>query len=205
MTRAQLLVFAKPPRIGLSKTRLAASLGNTEARRIASFLLNRTLKTAHTGPWQTTIYVSPDNETRRARGAFSNPNHTLRPQGPGDLTDRLDRGLSEAANGPILFIGTDAPDMTAAHIHAALLALKTHDAVFGPASDGGFWLFGLNKSSRTQSPFQNVRWSGPHAMDDVQSNLPADNRVAMLPTLTDIDDADDWKAWQHSQSIHKKP
>ena len=44
MRPASLLVFAKPPRIGLSKTRLARSLGSPgEARRIATMTLGRTL------------------------------------------------------------------------------------------------------------------------------------------------------------------
>jgi len=72
----------------------------------------------------------------------------------------------------------------------------THDAVFGPASDGGFWLFGLNKTARTRSPFDPVRWSGPHAMTDVRANLPSTARVAELPTLIDLDEAEDWKAWR---------
>lgn len=204
MIPAQLLVFAKPPRIGLSKTRLAAGLGAGEARRIASFLLSRTLRTAHAGPWQTKIYVSPDSQAQTQLSGLAKPTHILRPQGDGDLTDRLERGLSEAPLGPVLFIGTDAPDMTAAHIHAAIRSLRTHDAVFGPASDGGFWLFGLNKTSRTRSPFRPVRWSGPHAMEDVERNLPTDSRVACLPTLIDIDDAEDWAAWNQDRSIHKK-
>ncbi len=200
MIRAQLLVFAKPPRIGISKTRLAAELGVSEARRIANFLLNRTLKTAHTGPWKTTLYVSPDNEAHLPRGAFANPRYSLRPQGPGNLTTRLERGLTGASNGPVLFVGTDAPAMTTLHLHAAIQSLKTNDAVFGPANDGGFWLFGLNKYHKTRSPFQNVRWSSPHALMDVRKNLPQPDRVAMLPTLIDIDDRNDWIEWTKTQS-----
>ena len=61
--------------------------------------------------------------------------------------------------------------------------------MFGPATDGGFWLFGLNKTARTKSPFGRVRWSGPHAMADVKANLSAEARVAELPTLIDLDEA----------------
>ena len=113
-----------------------------------------------------------------------------------DRTDRLDKGLAEAANGSVLFIGADAPDIRRRHIEQAFGALSTHDAVFGPATDGGFWLFGMRKGPRTVSPFGNVRWSGPHAMADVKRNLGKNARVAQLDTLIDIDEADDWQAWQ---------
>ena len=40
MRRAHLLIYAKPPRMGLAKTRLARSLGSpTTARRIAMMTL----------------------------------------------------------------------------------------------------------------------------------------------------------------------
>jgi len=140
------LIFAKPPLIGLSKTRLARTLGKAEARRIAR---------------------------------------------------RLDKGLYEAQRGHVLFIGADAPDVSSNLIWQAFEALKTSDAVFGPASDGGFWLFGMHKGPRTISPFGNdVRWSGPHAMADVRANLGEGAKVAELPMLIDIDDADDWRAWR---------
>jgi hypothetical protein len=94
-----------------------------------------------------------------------------------------------------LFIGSDAPDISTALLRQAVRALSRHDAVFGPAPDGGFWLFGLNKTARTKSPFYGVRWSGPHAMEDVWANLPETAKVAVLPQLIDIDDAKDWDIW----------
>ena len=61
------------------------------------------------------------------------------------------------------------------------------------------WLFGLNKTAQTRSPFESVRWSGPHAMADVRRNLPNSARVAELPTLIDIDEAEDWMAWRRQR------
>ena len=86
-----------------------------------------------------------------------------------DLTDRLNRGLQTAPMGKVLFIGADAPDITPALINQALKALDRSEAVFGPASDGGFWLFGLKKGVRTHSPFAGVRWSTEHALADVRA------------------------------------
>ena len=195
MRPATLLVFAKPPRIGLSKTRLAKGMGPTAARRIASFTLSRTLRAAEASGCRVTVYVSPDNQACNAGGSFKG--FELKPQGPGDLTLRLGRGLREAPPGPVLFIGADPPDISPARLKKAVSALRRNDAVFGPARDGGFWLFGLHKGPQTKAPFDGVRWSGPHAMEDVWSRLPRRSRIGLLDQLIDIDEIADWKQWTH--------
>ena len=199
MKRPQILIFAKPPRIGLAKTRLARSLGSSvSARRIATAIQAKTLRAAMRGPWDTVLYAAPDKDLYSSLGGIWPAHLQRRPQGSGNLGDRLSKGLREAPAGPILFIGSDAPDISTALLRDAVRALSRHDAVFGPAPDGGFWLFGLNKTARTKSPFDNVRWSGPHAMEDVWANLPKTAKVGILPQLIDIDDAKDLETW-HGQ------
>lgn len=196
MKRPQILIFAKPPRIGLAKTRLATSLGSSvSARRIATAIQAKTLRAAMRGPWDTVLYTAPDKELDNSLGGLWPVHLERRSQGSGNLGDRLSKGLREAPAGPVLFIGSDAPDISTAVLREAVRALSRHDAVFGPAPDGGFWLFGLNKTARTKSPFHNVRWSGPHAMEDVWANLPKTATVGILPQLIDIDDAKDLDIW----------
>ena len=196
MKRPQILIFAKPPRIGLAKTRLAKSLGSSvTARRIATAIQARTVRAALRGPWDTVLYTAPDKELSNSLGGIWPVHLERRSQGTGNLGDRMSKGLSEAPAGPVLFIGSDAPDISAALLRQAVRALSRHDAVFGPAPDGGFWLFGLNKTARTKNPFDNVRWSGPHAMEDVWANLPDTAAIGILPQLLDIDDAKDLEIW----------
>lgn len=196
--KRSVLIFAKPPLIGLSKTRLARTLGKAEARRIARMTMSKTLREVMDAPrWDTVLYAAPDRYLRCGFGGLWPDRLERRSQGTGDLTARLDKGLAEASCGHVLFIGSDAPDVSSGLIWKAFEALKTHDAVFGPATDGGFWLFGLHKRARTVSPFGGgVRWSGPHAMADVRANLGESAKVAQVPTLIDIDEADDWRAWR---------
>jgi len=198
--KRNVLIFAKPPLIGLSKTRLARTLGKAEARRIARMTMAKTLReVGGASRWETTLYTTPDKYLPCEFDGLWPASLERRSQGSGDLTARLEKGLREAPKGQVLFIGADAPDVSRALIWQAFEALKTSDAVFGPASDGGFWLFGMHKRARTASPFGNgVRWSGPHAMADVRANLGEGARVAELPTLIDIDDAEDWRAWRGS-------
>jgi len=197
MRRASLLIYAKPPRMGLAKTRLARGLGSAaEARRIAFMTLARTLQAARQGPWQVRLYTTPQSALHESLGGLWPATLSRFSQGKGNLTDRLNKGLHEAPMGPVLFIGADAPDIHHRHIRQACRALMRHDAVFGPARDGGFWLFGLNKTCRTRSPFAQVRWSGPHALQDVRQALPASSSICYLEPLIDLDEAEDWQDWQ---------
>ena len=193
--RATLLIYAKAPRIGFSKTRLAKTLGSsTMARRIASMTLARTLKAAASTAWESRLYLTPARtKLGRLNGLASHVR--IIDQGRGTLSDRLNKGLAEAPPGPVIFIGSDAPDISSGRVREAVRKLSTHDAVYGPAHDGGFWLFGLNKSRRTKSPFKNIRWSGPDALADVLSQLPPTAKLAELETLIDIDEAQDLARW----------
>lgn len=201
MPRAHVLIYAKPPRMGLAKTRLARSLGSAaQARRIAMMTLSKTMRAALGGTWIPILYTAPDSALSESLGGVWPAHLSRKSQGRGDLTQRLEKGLFETPPGPILFIGADAPDLSPALLRRAIRALSTNDAVFGPASDGGFWLFGLSQRARSTSPFGNVRWSGPHAMADVKDNLPKGARVAELPVLIDIDEAEDWRAWTKART-----
>ncbi|MEO1028209.1 MAG: TIGR04282 family arsenosugar biosynthesis glycosyltransferase [Pseudomonadota bacterium] len=201
MRQSTILIFAKPPMMGLSKTRLAKSLSKSEAQRIARFSMSRTLRACALPIWDVRLYTTPARVLNWSLGGLWAPDLKRFDQGDGDLTARLSRGLEEADPGKILFIGADAPDVSTALLKRAFLHLNTHDAVFGPASDGGFWLFGLKKTSQTSSPFENVRWSTEHALADVRANLTDDARISYLPQLIDIDTAEDWRAWNARPSL----
>ncbi|MFQ5955184.1 MAG: DUF2064 domain-containing protein, partial [Kiloniellales bacterium] len=78
--------------------------------------------------------------------------------------------------------------------------LYTHDTVFGPAVDGGFWLVGLGRPARAAGLFQGVRWSSRHALADTLANLGPDETAAFLELLNDIDDQAAYERWQRRQS-----
>ena len=75
--------------------------------------------------------------------------------------------------------------MDATDIAAAFRALRSHDHVFGPASDGGFWLMGARGPLR-RGFFEGVRWSHDETLADVKARTNGD--YAELRTLTDVDD-----------------
>ncbi|MEO0785676.1 MAG: TIGR04282 family arsenosugar biosynthesis glycosyltransferase [Pseudomonadota bacterium] len=196
---ASVLIFTKAPRMGLSKTRLARGLGKAEAQRLARMSFARTLRAAIDPRWRTTLYAAPDRDLDQSFGGLWPEGLERVSQGRGDLGARLTKGFREARRGPVIFIGADAPDVSKALIWSAIRALKCHDAVAGPATDGGFWLLGLKRGLRARPPFYGVRWSSEHALADVEANLGSNAWIHHIRTLIDLDEADDWRAWATSR------
>ena len=113
------------------------------------------------------------------------------PQGRGDLGDRMGRLMRGMPPGPVCIIGGDIPGIRRAHIARSFAALGGHDAVFGPAPDGGYWLVGLKRANPLPPTlFHNVRWSSEHALADSIASLPG-KRIAQVATLNDVDTAKD--------------
>lgn len=184
-----LIVMLKEPRAGRVKTRLGHDIGMTEAAWWFRHQTQRLLRRIEDPRWQTILAVAPDHTGLQSRVW---PAHFPRlPQGSGHLGDRMARMLGATAPGPSCLIGGDIPGVAPAHIHRAFQALGNHDAVFGPAEDGGYWLIGLKHPARQPRGFlQNVRWSTEHALVDSRATLPG-QRIATADTLRDVDTADD--------------
>jgi len=178
----RLVIFVRQPRLGTGKRRLARDIGASAALSFARTTLAQTLRRlARDRRWVTYIAVTPD----RARPWPAKIN--VLAQGAGDLGARMARAARGLPPGPAVIVGCDIPGLTAAHVAAAFRKLGACDAVFGPATDGGYWLVGLRRRPRFIDPFTNVRWSTRHALADTLANLDG-HSVAMAATLADVDD-----------------
>lgn len=187
--RRTLIIMVKQPRAGRVKTRLGCEIGMTGAAWWFRHQTRRLLRRLRDPRWRIILAVSPDHTGMAARDWPTDLERI--PQGGGDLGDRMARMLRSAPAGPVCLIGADIPGITRAHIARAFVALGSHEAVFGPARDGGFWLVGL-RGTRAIPPnlFRPVRWSGPHALSDTLATIP-DLRVALVDLLQDVDTAAD--------------
>jgi len=189
MTRQTLVVMLKEPRPGRVKTRLGRGIGMVAAAWWFRHQVARLLRRMEDPRWRLVLAVSPDAEGLASRVW---PAHLPRmAQGKGDLGDRMGRIFHSLPPGPACIIGADIPGIRRGHVARAFAALGDHDAVIGPAPDGGYWLIGLRRTAAVPARlFDGVRWSGPHTRADTLASL-GHARVALVDTLRDVDEADD--------------
>jgi rSAM/selenodomain-associated transferase 1 len=186
--RRNLIIFAKAPRYGAVKRRLAAGIGEAAALRFYRATTDGLIRRVARDPrWRSSLWITPDGAARR--GGFWPPDISRRAQGGGDLGARMLRALAASGPGPALLIGSDIPDIRAEHLAEAFALLGQNDAVFGPAEDGGFWLVGLRRPNRHPGLFRGVRWSTEHALADSLANIAPGTTVGMAAQLADVDDA----------------
>ena len=194
--KRHLVIMTKAPVAGRVKTRLGKQLGVVAATRFARTNTERVLRRlSRDRRWQTVLAVSPDTAVN---SPFWPADISRMCQGGGDLGTRMQRLFDNLPPGPAIIVGTDIPGIRPCHIASAFARMGDHDAVFGPAGDGGYWLVGLRRRPTIPRPFADVRWSSPHALADSCRNL-SDRRIAMIDTLDDVDTAEDYRAWRRRE------
>jgi uncharacterized protein len=183
--RDVVVVFARAPRLGKVKRRLARGVGQRAALRFHVSTLIRLLRALLAERrFRTVLAVTPD------RARFCLPLRVEQvDQGGGDLGDRMHRAFRRYSRARVVLIGCDIPDAGPQDALAAFRALGKADAAFGPAGDGGYWLVAMSPR-RPGRPFFGVRWSTPHALADTLANFRG-RRIALLRTLHDVDTAED--------------
>jgi rSAM/selenodomain-associated transferase 1 len=186
---AALVVLAKAPRPGRSKTRLTPPCTPVQAAALARAALVDTLDA---------VLATP--ATRRVLVLDGTPDSWL-PSGVDVIAQRgrgLDERLAHAfddVGGPAVLIGMDTPQVTPRELTAALrrLAAPAIDAVLGPAFDGGYWAIGLREPD--PAVFLGVPMSTAGTWRAQRARLGALGlRVAKLPSLRDVDRIADARA-----------
>jgi hypothetical protein len=201
MTR-HLVVMARMPQAGRVKQRLAREIGATMAARFYRSLLGEQLRRLEKDPrWRLWLFVTPDTEL--AHPAWHpGRGFNVKGQGQGDLGERMKRPFRVLPPGPIVLVGSDIPLMRPPHIWRAFRLLGRHDLVFGPASDGGFWLIGARRSRPLPARlFEGVRWSTAQTLVETLATIPSHVSVALADTLDDVDDAADYRRYRAAASF----
>ena len=187
-----LLIFAKAPRPGAVKTRLARTLGNERAaalyRRMGRLVIDRVAD----APATVTVCYTPDGAEEEVREWLGLGVARHWPQGSGDLGVRMSRMFDRAfeSSGRAIVIGTDAPAVDEKTIRRALQALDSADVVLGPSRDGGYYLLGLRRPR--PELFTGIRWSTGSVMSETVERARASGLdVTFLEVESDIDTAAD--------------
>jgi uncharacterized protein len=185
--RDTVIVFARAPRLGAVKRRLARDIGDRAALRFhVSTLMTLLRGLSADRRFDVIVASTPD----RARLRLPRGIRTI-PQGRGDLGQRMSRALGRFRR--VALIGCDIPEANAADIRNAFRALGTTDAVFGPAVDGGYWLIALGPR-RPANMFADARWSTAHALADTVKQF-RHHRVGFIRMLSDVDTAADYRRY----------
>lgn len=179
-----LIVIAKAPVPGRSKTRLSPPCTPEEAAHLAEAALADTLRAVAATPVDRRVVVL-DGEP----GPWLPDRCEVMAQCGGGLDERLANAFDDVG-GPALLIGMDTPQVTPGLLSASLRVLSRADAVLGLAVDGGFWALGLRRPDR--SLLLGVPMSVAHTGRRQRARLRgAGLRVRMLPTLRDVDRIED--------------
>ena len=189
------LVFVKYPEPGRVKTRLAATVGVERAAELYRGWIGMVLAALQPTRPVSRVVGYYDGAPRESFAEWEHLADDWWAQPPGDLGDRLVYGFRIGlAHGPVLALGTDCLELDAALIEQAFDQLNTHDVVFGPTPDGGYYLVGL--SSERPDLFAAIRWSSPHTLADHLTRCRERGwSYALLPPRHDIDTEGDWAAY----------
>ena len=193
-----LIIFSKVPRYAGVKKRLAKGIGQVAARKFYAKTSTDIIKIiSNNRVWQTILCVTPDDAALQCR--FWKEAKDRIPQGHGNLGERMERALLQFPNQPVIIVGSDIPEISQNIIKEAFSLAKRSDLVFGPSSDGGYWLVGARIGSLTRGLFKNVRWSTENALADTLKNTGI-KRTVFVNELDDIDDVTDLINWSNQRS-----
>lgn len=182
-------LFARAPRAGWAKTRLAPALGVDGAARLYGAFLRDTLERVGLAKeLAPSLWAASARDVEPLRRVAPTLGVCVQPEG--DLGLRMRAALQAASEtGLALVLGTDAPTLPIRVIREAVSALERADVVLGPSADGGYHLLGVR-----ERPFdlRGVRWSSPHALTDTWERARAEGRtVALASPWYDVDTPDD--------------
>lgn len=182
-----LLVVAKAPVAGQAKTRIGRERGHALASEIAAACLLDTLETACSVGWPVVVALTGDL-TQAARSeeiTAALSDMRVVPQHGDTLGERLARAHLDADAGHgVVQVGMDTPQIGLADYEQAGAAVRRGATVLGPASDGGWWLLGVQRGTDARA-LREVEMSRDDTGRRTEEAVGGD--VVHLRTLTDLD------------------
>lgn len=190
-----MVVFARAPVAGASKTRLIPALGEKAAADLHARMIEHTLETLGNvfDDYALQLWCAPDTSHphfARLADRYVMSLHTQRGDNLGArMYHALDTALLEHDHA--IVIGTDCPGLASADIVNTVDALKNvADVVIGPAADGGYWLLGVRAVSATL--FRDIAWGSDRVYEQTLLRIETLGwRSHALRMRTDIDRPED--------------
>jgi len=204
----RLIVFTRFPHPGRAKSRLMPLLGPEGAaqlqREMTEHVLGKVWPLLRDRGIGLEVRFDSGSKADMRRWLGNTPR--LLPQGDGDLGARMNRAATDAfAAGAqaVLIIGADCPEVDASIVARAFDSLKSNRVVFGPASDGGYYLLGLRGS--LPSLFEGIAWGTSSVLAaSLAKSREAGIEPTLLPELSDIDEPADFPLWQRAREASRR-
>lgn len=189
-----IILFARCPRQGKVKTRLARQLGARAALELYRNFILDMADTLAAAAYDSAIFVTPGRDTA-AMARWLGRRFAYYPQRGKDLGERMKNAFNaafERGYESCILIGSDLPDLPASILDKAFQALTDHDAVMGPARDGGYYLVGFRRETMVPAIFEHIPWGTDTVFTETMAvfrQQPTD--VSILPERRDMDEAAD--------------
>jgi rSAM/selenodomain-associated transferase 2 len=199
-----LVVFCRRPKLGYGKQRLAQSIGQPPALKVAQLLLNCATADACDWPGRVVIAVADVADVSWARGLVPAAEVLAQPKGGlGHRIAQIDTRVRATGAERVIFIGSDAPGLRDIDLLAAATALKDRTAVFIPAADGGVTLLGATKS---WPQLDDLAWETPGLFLELLSRCESVGwHCAQLESGYDIDTLPDLLRAGRDLATDKRP
>jgi hypothetical protein len=194
--RRCVILFVKVPGKGRVKSRLARGMDGDFVLRLYESMVLDTIDMLNDARIPFRICYAPPDAADAVRD-WLGPEYDYAPQAGDDLGERMElafaRAFAEGAHEALL-IGSDIPGLTASMLDDAFHSFATHDAVIGPANDGGYYLIGFKKNTFSPGIFRDMLWSAPAVFRETMGRLRAASLVVhVAPECIDADTKDDLK------------
>ena len=205
-TNGRIVVFARAPRYGEVKTRLARAVGAAAALAHYRTMLRDMLAVVREAMLQlpgldAELCVAGDDDDGECARLAALHGIALAAQAGASFGERLGGALERALRDgriPVL-VGSDAVSLTVGDLKDALAALRAHDAAFAPSEDGGFALVGLRRP--IEGLFEGLPWGSDTLMAVTRRRLDELGvDWTQLRTLWDVDEEPDLRRWLAGQA-----
>ena len=192
-------IFVKTPGYSPLKTRLAATIGQSlaeEFHQLSAKAVEAVVRVASKRTRAIPFWAVAEAD------AVSDPVWDEFPtisQGTGDLGTRLSHvnQILSTKYDYVIFLGADAPQLPVDYLIQAVNHLSSFtdrdQFVVGPASDGGFYLFGT-QLCLSQETWLNIPYSESNTTEKLLKQIQNKGDVHLLPVLTDVDTDHELKA-----------
>jgi rSAM/selenodomain-associated transferase 1 len=195
MNEAAIIIMAKEPKIGYTKTRLTPPLSPINATRLYEALLRDTIELLSNIENLDLAIAATPPESNQYFEKICPANTLIIPVTCSDIGDCLKKvlgNLLERGYSKVMALNADSPALPLEYIYDAIHQLETKDLVFGPTQDGGYYLVGLRKLY--EDIFIGIEWSTDKVLSESRSKAnQLGLKTGILSTWFDIDSIDDVK------------